>query len=75
MISLRHKHSIEEVEAKYDAFVDHYLDTITTMLKVHDDLVVTTNNLINQTHAHHKKQILRFEKEVKKKDEMNLIIY
>ena len=44
------------------------------MLKVHDDLVSVTNDLIKQTHVHHEKQIQRLEKEIRKKDEMNLII-
>nr|KAJ0216936.1 hypothetical protein LSAT_V11C300102220 [Lactuca sativa] len=55
LISIQFKHSIEEVEAKYDALVENYLDTITTMLKVHDDLVPTTNDLIKQTHVRHEK--------------------
>ena len=74
LLSLWLKHSIEEVEAKYDASVDHYLDTITQMLKVHDDLVAAINELIKHTHVRHEKQIQRLETEIKKKDEMNLII-
>ena len=74
LISLWLKHSIEEIEAKYDASVEHSLDTITTMFKVHDYLVAATNDLIKQTHVRHEKQIQRLEKEIKKKDEMNLII-
>lgn len=44
------------------------------MLNVHNDLVDATNELIKQTHVHHEKQIQRLEKEIRKKDEMNLII-
>ena len=73
-ISFRLKHTMEEVDTKYDTLVDHYLNTITSMLKVHDDLVAATNNLINQTHVRHEKQIQRMEKEIKKKDEMNMIL-
>ena len=54
LISLRLKHSMEEVKSKYDASVEHYLDTITSMLKVHDDLVSATNDLIKQTPSHHR---------------------
>ena len=56
---------MEEVNAKYNTLVDHYLNTITSMLKFHDDLVATTNDLIKQTHILHKKQIQRLEKEIK----------
>ena len=58
----------------YDASFGHYLYTITTMLNVHDDLVAAINDLIKQTHMRHEKQIQRLEKEIRKKDEMNLII-
>ena len=74
LVSLRIKHAMEQVEKKYDASVDHYLDTITQMLKVHDDLVAATKDLIKQTHVRHEKQIQRLEKEIRKKDEMNLIM-
>lgn len=74
LISLRLKHTIAEVEHKYDASVDHYLDTITQMLKAHDDLVTATNDLIKKTHVHHEKQIQRLEKEIQKKDELNGIM-
>ena len=74
IISLWLKHSIKEIKATYDASVEHYLDTITMMLKVHEVLVIATNDLIKQTHIRHGKQIQRLEKEIKKKDEMNLII-
>ena len=57
LISLHLKHTIEEVEQKYDTSVDHYLDPITRILKVHDDLVAAKNELIKQTHVRHEKQI------------------
>ena len=44
------------------------------MLKVHDDLVAVTNDLIKKTHVRHEKQIQRLEKEIRKKDEKNLIM-
>ena len=74
LISLWLKHTIEEVEHKYDTSVDHYLETITNMLKVHDDLVAATNDLIKKTHVGHEKQIQRLGKEIRKKDGMNLIM-
>ena len=55
LISIQLKHSIEEVKAKYDASIEHYLDTITIMIKVDDDLVAATNDLIKQTHVRHEK--------------------
>ena len=65
---------MEEVESKYDILVDNYINTITSMLKVHEDLVAATNDLIKQTYICHEKQIQRLEKEIKQKDEMNMII-
>lgn len=44
------------------------------MLKVHGDMIDATNELIKQTQVHHEKQIQRLEKEIRKKDEMNLIM-
>lgn len=44
------------------------------MLKVHDDMISATNELIKQTHVCHEKKIQRMEKEINKKDEMNLIM-
>lgn len=44
------------------------------MLKVHDDLVTATNELIKQTHVCHEKQTQRLEKEIRVKDNMNLIM-
>ena len=44
------------------------------MLKVHDDLMSATNDLIKQTHVCHEKQSQQLEKEIKQKGEMNLII-
>lgn len=64
LISRLLKHTIEEVEQKYDASVDHYLDTITKMLNVLDDLVSATNELIKQTHFHHEKKIQRLESQI-----------
>lgn len=47
---------------------------IATMLKVYDDMISATNELIKQIYVRQEKQIQRLEKEIKKKDEMNLII-
>ena len=44
------------------------------MLKIHDDMISATNKLIKQTHIRHEKQIQRLEKEIRKKDEMNMIM-
>ena len=61
LISLPLKHTIEEVEKKHNSSLDHYLETITTMLKVHDDMISVTNELIKQKHVRHEKQIQRME--------------
>lgn len=74
LMSLRLKHTMEEVGTKYDILVYQYLNTITSMLKVHDDLVAAANDLIKQNHVLHEKQIQRMEKEIKKMDEMNMMI-
>ena len=74
LISIRVKHTVEELDSKYDALVDNYLNTISSMLKVHEDLVYATNDLIKKNHVRHEKKIQRLEKEIWKKDEMNLII-
>lgn len=55
LISLLLKNTIEEVEQKSDTSINHYLDKITRMLKVHDDLVVATNEFIKKTHVGHAK--------------------
>lgn len=44
------------------------------MLKVHHDLVAATNDLNKKSHVRHEKQIPRLEKEIWKKEEMNLIM-
>ena len=44
------------------------------MLKIHDDMLNASNELIKQTRIHHEKQIQHLEKEIRKKDEMNLIM-
>ena len=62
LISLRLKHMIEEVEQKYNESYDYYLETITTMLKVHDDMLTASNELIKQTHIRHEKEIQSLEK-------------
>lgn len=38
-------------------------------------MISATNEMIKQTHVQHEKQIQRLEKEIKKKDEMNLIMH
>lgn len=42
------------------------------MLKIHEDMISATNELINKTHVRHEKKIHRLEME--KKDELNLIM-
>lgn len=44
------------------------------MLKTHDDMINSTNELINQTHVRYEKQIQQLEKEIQKKDAMNMIM-
>ena len=44
------------------------------MLKIHDDMIKVTNELIQQTHVRHEKQIQRLKKDIKKKDKINLIM-
>ena len=64
LIYLRLKHTVEEVEKKSNESLDHYLDTINIMLKVQEDMIGATNELIKQTHVPHEKQIKRMEKEI-----------
>ncbi|CAI9298899.1 unnamed protein product [Lactuca saligna] len=72
--SLRFKHTLEEVEQKYNNSLDHHISTTTTMLKIHDNMINATNELLKQTHMCHEKKIQWLEKEIKKKDELNLIM-
>ena len=44
------------------------------MLKVYDGMLSATYKLIKQTHVRHEKKILRLEKEIRKKNELNLIM-
>lgn len=44
------------------------------MLKIQGDMNSATSELIKQTHVHLEKQIQRLEKEIRKKDEMNMIM-
>lgn len=73
LLSLRFRHTLEEVEQKYNDNLDHHIST-TIMLKIHDDMIKATNELIQQTHVHHEKQIHWLEKEIRKNDELNLIM-
>ena len=62
LISLCFKHTLEEVKHKYNDSLDHYISTTTTMLKIHEDMISATNELIKQTHVRYEKQIQRLEK-------------
>lgn len=55
--SLRLKHKVEEFEKHYDEKLYNQIDTIERMLKNHDDITSTTNELVNQTHVCHEKKI------------------
>lgn len=44
------------------------------MLKVHDNVVAATNELIKPTHVYHEKPIQHLEKEIWAKDNMNMIM-
>lgn len=57
LISLCFKHTLEEIEQKYNFSLDHHIDITSTMLKIHDDMISATNELIKQTHVRHEKQI------------------
>lgn len=74
LISLRFKHSLEEVEQKYNTSLDHYINTTSTMLKIHEDMISATKKLIKKTHVQHENHIQRLEKEIKKEDELNHIM-
>lgn len=50
LISLHFKHTLEEVEKKYNTSLHHYIDTISTMLKIHADMISATN-VANQANA------------------------
>lgn len=52
LISLLLKRTLEEAEEKYKDNLDHH---ISTTLKIHDDMIFATNELIKQTHVHHEK--------------------
>lgn len=74
LISFQLKHTIEEVKQKYDASLNHYLDTITKMLKVHDNLICATNYSSNRPTFSMKNRSSVWRKRSRKKDEMNLVI-
>lgn len=71
LISLRFKHTLEEVDQKYNDNLDHHISTTTTMLKIHDDMISATNELIKQTHVRQEKQIQRLEKEIKGRTQLD----
>ena len=54
--------------------MDYHISTITTMLKVHDDMFSATNTLIKQTHVRHEKQIQRLENEIDHKEAMKTVM-
>lgn len=46
LIFVRLKHTVAVVEQKYNSSLNHHIDTITTMLKVHGDMIRATNEMI-----------------------------
>ncbi|CAI9263876.1 unnamed protein product [Lactuca saligna] len=74
LISLRLKQTIEEVQYKCNDSLDHHISTTTIMLKINDDMINATNELIRKNHVRHEKEIQRLEKEIHKKDAMNMIM-
>lgn len=45
------------------------------MLKIHDDIISATNELIKQTHVHYENQIQHLEKEIKQKNGFHMIMH
>lgn len=56
LISLWLKHTLEKAEKIYNENSNHHISTTTTMLKVHDNILVVENELIKKTHVRHEKQ-------------------
>lgn len=54
--------------------MDSHNDTMEKILKVHDDLVSATKELIKQTLVPHEKQIQHPKKEIFAKEGMNIIM-
>ncbi|CAI9261638.1 unnamed protein product [Lactuca saligna] len=74
LISLQFKHTVEEVEQKYNNSLNHHISIITTTCTLHDYMINFTDKPIKQTHFRHEKQIQRLEKEIHKENEMNMIM-
>lgn len=55
IICLRLKHALEEVEERYKDNIDHHIYTISTILKIHVDMIFATSELIKKPHVRHKK--------------------
>lgn len=53
LISLCLSRTLEDVEACYKENMGYHISTVTTMLKVHDDTLLATKNLIKQAHIRH----------------------
>lgn len=55
--SLRLIRTLEDVDQRYKDNLDHHISTINMMFKIDDDIISTTNELIQQTHVLQEKQI------------------
>ena len=53
LIYLRLKQTIEDVQYKYNDSLDHHISTTMIMLKINDDMINVTNELIKQNHVSH----------------------
>lgn len=74
LILLHLSRTLEDSKACYKENMDNHISKITIMLKVHDDMLSATDNLIKRTHVQHEKHIQRLEKEIFHKDTMNMVM-
>lgn len=63
LISLCLKHTLKEEEERYKDNLDHHLSTNNTMLKINNDIIYATNELIKQTRVCHEKHIQILERD------------
>lgn len=74
LIYVHLSYTLEDVEECYKDNFHHQLVTIDIMLKIHDDMIFATNEMINETHVRHEKQIQWLKKETLHKDTMNMVM-
>lgn len=74
LISLRLKSTLEEVEKRYKDNLDHHISATSTILKIHDNMISATNELIKTIHVHHENQIQRLKKEILHADAMDMVM-